>query len=290
MTVTFSNQTLSEQINGIQSLLNQAIVSPLNAFGLGGFVFDIDGDSTTTMQADITDHYTEDNSPIQDHIAIRPLRVTLKNYQGELSSTSIGANNTFLQNVNQKLTTLTSYLPTLTQGASYVQQILNNNQSLTSIDSAQAVTNASNLWALVKNMNPNLTKQQQAYQYFKALHQQKILISVQTPHEFLSNMAIESIVAIQDETTKYLSTFILTLKQIRIVTVKTVSALFTTNQSNPQTVNNGINPQDFQNRELPQVQSTTIQGNTNGEAVATEEVTGLTETKESQFSTNFPQP
>ena len=37
-----------------------------------------------TCPADITDHFTEDNKTVQDHISIRPTHFVLKNYIGEL--------------------------------------------------------------------------------------------------------------------------------------------------------------------------------------------------------------
>ena len=58
--------------------LKQYVVTPLNAFGVGGFVFDSEGDTTVNLSADITDHYLEDNTSVQDHIAIKPKRVTPK--------------------------------------------------------------------------------------------------------------------------------------------------------------------------------------------------------------------
>ena len=51
---------------------------------IGYFIFDIDGTVTHQLESDITDHYVEDNTAVQDHIALRPEKITLKNYQGEL--------------------------------------------------------------------------------------------------------------------------------------------------------------------------------------------------------------
>jgi len=69
----------------------------------------------------------------------------------------------------------------------------------------------------VKNMVGTQTKQQQAYMYFKALMEQKIIVSVQTPFEFMNKMAIESVTAIQSEGQRYMSDFSITLKEIRTV-------------------------------------------------------------------------
>lgn len=205
--------------------LKQFVVTPLNAFGVGGFVFDNEGDTSLNLSADITDHYTEDNKSVQDHIAIKPKKLTLKGYVGELVYRDGNTAASSVQKVVQKLTTVTQYLPQLSAAAQQAIDVINNaragNFSLNNV-SLESVNKVLDLWGLAKNINPNQTKQAQAYMYFKALYEQKILCSVQTPYEFLSNMAIESIIAIQGENSKYITDFSITLKQIRTVQIVNV--------------------------------------------------------------------
>ena len=47
-------------------------------------VFDIAKDWTVELNSNITDYYTENNTPVQDHIALAPKRITVSGYQGEL--------------------------------------------------------------------------------------------------------------------------------------------------------------------------------------------------------------
>jgi len=194
------------------------IVTPINEFGIGGFVFDNEGDTTLNLTAEITDHYTEDNRSVQDHIAIKPKRLTLKGYVGELVYYSPQNDGGFVQKAVQKLTTVSSFLPQLsaaaTQATALIQQARDGNLSLDNV-SLESVNKILDLWGLAKNLGANDSKQQRAYMYFKALYEQKILSSIQTPYEFLSNMAIESIIAMQDERTKFVSDFTITFKQIR---------------------------------------------------------------------------
>jgi hypothetical protein len=242
----------------IQKNFGAYVVTPLNAFGLGGFIFDVEGETSITLSADITDHFLEDNVAIQDHIGIRPQRVTLRSYVGELVYQVDSKTNTVLQKVVQKLTVLNAYLPALSNAAQQIQSSLSlASQSFTSgeifnlASSALRPPNLNNivdLWALTKNLNPAASKQQQAYLYFKALQEQKILVSLQTPFEFVTNMAIETIVATQDETTRNMSDFSLTLKKIRTVAVNTVS----------------FDPNKYQNRSQQQAQNTSEQGNNQG--------------------------
>jgi hypothetical protein len=47
-------------------------------------VFDIATDWSVELNSDITDYYVEDNTAVQDHIALKPKMVTISGYQGEL--------------------------------------------------------------------------------------------------------------------------------------------------------------------------------------------------------------
>lgn len=229
----YANQTtvLSNAFNfaSLSNAFSQYVVSPLNAFGLGGFIFDIEGEADTRLDSDITDHYVEDNSAVQDHIALKPIRVTLRNYVGELVDRRDNTTNTALQQVTQKLTVLNSYLPVLTPGAQQAYDIISGNQSLPSPDVlsalspdniAQSVSSAADLYGMAQNLLPPTTRQQQAYEFFSALRTAKILTAVQTPHAFLTNMVIESIMAIQNPDTKDMSDFTITLKQIRFASTQ----------------------------------------------------------------------
>ena len=96
---------MSDTLDALTAEFQNYVVAPLNAFGLGGFLFDAEGESTARLNAEITDHYTEDNRAVQDHIAIHPTRITLKGYVGEIVYTQPGQDQSFLQTAVQKLTT-----------------------------------------------------------------------------------------------------------------------------------------------------------------------------------------
>ena len=70
-------------------MTNLANISYVLVPNIGYFIFDIDGTTTHTLESDITDHYTENNTAIQDHWALKPEKITLKNYQGELVTNSL---------------------------------------------------------------------------------------------------------------------------------------------------------------------------------------------------------
>lgn len=198
--------------------LKQYVVTPVNAFGLGGFVFDIEGDSVINLSTEITDHYLEDNSAVQDHISIRPKRVILRRYVGELVFQPDQNLNSKVQTVVQKLTSLSSFLPVLSKGAQQIFALKSQDFTFNSLrDSitSKTVNQLTDYWTFGKNLLGQENRQQQAYTYLKSLMEQRILVSLQTPFEFVNNMAIESIVAVQPEGSKYISDFSIILKQIR---------------------------------------------------------------------------
>ncbi len=211
---------MASTLDSISSALQTYVVSPLNAFGMGGFVFDVAGESVAQLQSEITDHYTEDNRALQDHIAIRPKRIVLKGYVGELVHRISTQDNSPVQKLTQKLTVINSYLPQLSSAAQQTQALVTNPSAASFPLSA-----AANIFGLTKNMlqnNGNGPAQQNAYAYFQALQAQGVLMGIQTPWEFLTNMAIETIVAIQTEESNGVTDFSITFKQIRIAETQTL--------------------------------------------------------------------
>lgn len=248
---SISNTEFETRIGLIKNSFAKYIVRPLNNFGLGGFVFDIEDETTINLSADITDHYSEDNTALQDHIAVKPKKITLKNYVGELVFRRDATTDTATQNLTRKLTILNNYLPLLSDAATQARNLYldgTSNIDSNSISFDASVRKAVDIYGAVKNLTPPTTRQESAYQYFKALLEQKILVSLQTPFEFVSNMAIESVVARQDGATRDMSDFTITLKEMRFAQTQTAQA----------------DPDRYQNRTNSQRQDVSQKGKTAG--------------------------
>jgi hypothetical protein len=260
---------MADTLGELTSALQTYIVSPLNAFGAGGFVFDAQSESQADLSADITDHYTENNQALQDHIAIRPKRITLRGYVGELVYDTAGTPPSTLQTVTQKLTTITAFLPQVSAAATQAQAAISgvNSAGGTLQSLAAAVPAAANIYGLVQNAigisSGTEKKQQAAYQYFASCMNTGILMGLQTPWEFLTNMAIERIVAIQAEDSIFITDFSVTFKQIRIASTQTTLT--------PLGGTGGIasNPQNAQGATAAQLSSTVNGGNCPGVTLPT---------------------
>lgn len=212
------------------------IVAPMAAFGMGGFVFDIEGESIAQLSAEITDHYTEDNKAVQDHIARKPKTITLKGYQGEVTYTPEGNSiSSVLSNVAQKLTEVAAFLPQISTATAQLQTAYESGAGLSGLANL-SLSSASDIYGLVQNaigaIASDTPRQQQAYIYFKSLWETGTLMGIQTPWEFMPNMVIESLTAIQTEGSRFISDFSVKYKQMRFAQTQTTAYI---NNGNAQT-------------------------------------------------------
>lgn len=205
-------------------------------------LFQYEGEQTLSLESDITDHYIEDNTAIQDQIALRPETVTTHGFIGELNDVAPGLLS-LLQTAASKLTVISAYTPVLSETA----LIAYNEAFLAYQVAANVVQSAVSAWGSITGSNGenvinenglgssfnsatgaisgNQTKQQvmlqQLYGYWRA----RTLFTVQTPWAVFQNMAISRLHAVQDEKTNTISEFELTFKMIRTAQTATTNGL-----------------------------------------------------------------
>lgn len=212
-----------------QSVLNYAIdasntlVSVAGTVGIAGFVFDIADEDIVELDSDITDHYVENGSAIQDHIVLRPERVTVRGLVGEYRYIA-ESNETRLQRATKKLTTLASYLPPLSQAATAIYKGLQGKNESSSLailgDFNNPINTAMDLYKTYRNINLPQTEQQKAFVYFEALRNSRALFTIQTPFRYYTDMAVESIKATQGNFSRDQSEFEVSFKKMRFVEVE----------------------------------------------------------------------
>lgn len=202
-------------------LVNKYVVSPVVGLGIAGFAFDIFEEHKVELQSDITDHYVEDNTAIQDQIANKPLKFTLRGFVGELIDERANPKST-IQELTEKLTTINSYLPVVTGAARQVNSLIQNRNTNTTAENIdQSIGSGVDLFKAYKELNPPDSRQAKAYNFFRALRDAKQLVGVDTPFGFVREMAIENIVAVQGDNA-FITDFSVTLKQIRTAKSKIV--------------------------------------------------------------------
>lgn len=179
--------------------------------GIEGFLFDVPLTDNVSMSAQITDHFTEENSAIQDHIAIDPIKITLTGKVAELVHDNYAAI-AFASAVIERLSPLDVFSP---------EQALQAQKAIAVADqAASAIKSAKNaltdLYGVFSG-DPAKNNQQKAFAYFENAFLGRSILSVQTPWKTYLNMAIETWSADQDETNIFETTFTLTFKQMRFV-------------------------------------------------------------------------
>jgi hypothetical protein len=191
------------------------------------FVFHYEGENTATLDSDITDHYVEDNTAIQDQIGLSPVMITTQGFIGELNNIldlPSGAAGQIVATAVSKLSPLAQYAPGLSVTAQnayneafYAYQLA---QSLanTAVSTWSSITGTGGESVIGPNglaLQPNQSKQQTAFQSFFGYWSTRTLFTVQTPWAVFENMAIKSLKAIQSHETRMITDFEITFKQMR---------------------------------------------------------------------------
>jgi hypothetical protein len=126
------------------------------------------------------------------------------------------------EKVRDKLTEVLYYLPEYAVSTLQVAMEAKGSES-TAIEKIEDTINITqNMIDLIGDGVPGETKQQIAYRKLKALRDSRQIFTVETPWEYLDNMAIESLVFKQGAETKMITDISITLKQIRLAQVLVV--------------------------------------------------------------------
>jgi hypothetical protein len=210
-------------------------VKPKGVEGIGGFVFDYEAETSVSMTAEITDHYAENGAILNNHRVVKPIRVTLRGFVGEMVYKRTSGLAGFLGLIQNKLTTVPSYLGKYTpQALGKVQGVLSKAQTITDKVNAYA-ERTKNVVSMFQKAIPGATKQEKAFNTLLAMfntgttfvvekdskYQPKI--SAVTPWAVLDNMMLESVTMAQGEETKSQSDITVVLKQIRVADTQTTT-------------------------------------------------------------------
>lgn len=201
-----------------------------------GFLFHINGEETVTLSADATDHFVEDNTSLHDHIALKPIQITVHGYIGEINNS---VENEALKLAKATATGIQSLAPFAPKLASSATRVYNTVEQ-----TYKTAAMVKNTWDSIFPPEGGLqNEQQRAFGQFQTWFNNRQLFHVQTPWAVFSDMMIMNLRAIQGEENKYISDFEITFKQLRIS--KTISGL-----------------EDYINRTSAQKASQVVNGNT----------------------------
>jgi hypothetical protein len=196
-------------------------------------LFHYEGEQTVGLESDITDHYIEDNTAIQDQIALRPETITTHGFIGELNDVAPAALAP-VKAIADKLTVVDAYTPVLSLTAllAYNTAFQLYQVGLNAVNSAVAAWSSlsgtggeSVISSQGISLQPNQTKQQIVFQQFYGYWRSRTLFTVQTPWAVFQNMAIKSLRAIQDADTRMITDFEVSFKMIRTAATVTTPGI-----------------------------------------------------------------
>lgn len=221
-----NNQNVPGVADNYQTALTAGgIVAPPGVLQISGFAYDDEQEDHVGLANEITDHWVEDNTSVQDHIGLKPVMISLKGRISELtfSVATEGAILSALSAVENALTQVPAYIGTYTPG---VEQTL-----LTAITQVQNIAvqieqAAARIQQLASFFTPGPTrnKQQAAFATLSALRNARVLFTVYTPFQVFYNMAIENISATQPAGIKTVSDFSVVMKQLQFTNVLSQSS------------------------------------------------------------------
>jgi hypothetical protein len=209
-----TNQGISNARGDIDNFAN-TILKPKDAEGIGGFMFDIPEAESLTLSSDITDHYTENNSYLNDHIVRKPIIITLSGYVGELLYEGPQGFELLAQELTNRLETVEAFAGDFTPGVVQKAQAVVSQVQNTISAINQQLDKVQNIVSILSKNGQEETKQQKAYNTLRTLWEKQEPFSVVTPWDYLDSMVIQSISVSQNEETEQITDISVSLKQIR---------------------------------------------------------------------------
>ena len=228
-----SKTALAQSVIKNSTDIGNVIVNFLSNTGIAGFKFHLPQTEVIKLENEITDHFVETNSPIQDHIAQKPITITLTGLVGDYFY-SVNQIEDMLSRVVTTLTIVKEFLPKISAATAAAKAGKLSLSSLNPFKSNTQNQNANNqtttvamsdfstmdLFALFQNLYKLKSAQAKAYTFFECLWKSRGLCTVETTWKRFNNMAVQSITAKRDNNAD-ITDFSVTLKQITTVSTLT---------------------------------------------------------------------
>lgn len=231
---TLSNLILATPQTNIGIQAQQTIMPNGNSTAKPpAFLFDFEGEQSIALETDITDHYAEDNSALNDQAALKPEIINTEGFVSELNDIVSNPVLQALQVAAEKLTVVSGFVPALSTTALLAYNEAVQAYQLANLALTAGVAAYSGLGGLTAaqqqaqaaqaklGLVPTKvqTKQQSAFTLFYGYWQARQLFTVQTPWAIFQNMMLKSVRPIQDPETDSFSTFQVTFKKLRFAGV-----------------------------------------------------------------------
>ena len=209
----------------------EAIVNILGATGIAGFKFQIPQTEEVRFENEITDHYVESNYAIQDHIARRPVMITLSGLVGDYFY-SINKIEDMLALVTPTITLVKELMPEIRKVIQRKKINYTNEQKQRLIkqeDGSYKVSvkgkqydyefNSMDLFTLFQSLYKLKSPQARVFLFFESLWKSGARFSVETTWKRYDNMVVQSITPKRDNNAD-ITEFTIVCKQMEFATSK----------------------------------------------------------------------
>lgn len=206
--------------------VDTAIVNVLSNTGIAGFKFHVPQTEQVKMENEVTDYYINTGTAVQDHIAQKPVTITLTGLQGEYFY-SVNQIEDMLAKVVPTMSLIKQFLPKLTRAniqnrfkkvtAKELSGNVQNEKIVAGIE--KKGFNAVNLFRVFQDLYKLKTAQTRAFLYFEAMWKSRALFTVETSWKRYDNMVIQSLVPKRDNNAD-ITDFSITFKQVNLVESK----------------------------------------------------------------------
>lgn len=227
--VDILSQGFLEKLGKVSEQYPANVLNEVKVKGVGDFLFSTNDECSIELESDITDHYVESGVAIQDHIVMRPERITLSGYIGEHIYTNPYQGG-LMQGISAPLQALTQFTPSLSSAATKVLAKVQEKINLATAVAGYAVGTYNTVKSTVQKLlkiepeNQSLSakmgvkdnRQTVAFRFFSSLWASRTTMMVITPYRVYESMAIEKIQMIQTGQTADESKLTITFKKIRI--------------------------------------------------------------------------
>lgn len=194
---------LNDVINSVRTLTNTQSISDVAKMisvapqdfqgGIGGFLFSMPLEENLELESQITDYLIEENSSVEDNIALSPLRMTLTGVVAELVYSNKEAD-LFYSTLKNKLGVLDIITPLF---SNQMQQFISN-ANLKYKQLQNAYEQANDIYSQLNNvfgssLDNDMNAQQKAFSFFYSTWRARNLVTVETPWAIFGDCAIEGV-------------------------------------------------------------------------------------------------
>lgn len=200
-----SKTTLAQTMFKKSVDIGSAIVNIVGNTGIAGFKFHCPMREEIEMASEATDHYLDNNNPVQDHIIQKPVIINLQGFQGDYFY-SVNQIEDTLALITPTLSLVKQFLPELTEATKQIKatSFFNKTNSYKLVDgvlttSIQNDVNFVDLFRIFQDLYKLTSAQTRAFFFLEALWRSKALMTVETTWKRYDNMVITNVKPIRDE-------------------------------------------------------------------------------------------